>query len=80
MIMIMNEHGHYYSPDTHTLYDDNGKAITHFSDASELFEKLSENDQLAISNLVSRAYKAGRINSEIIYKKKIMELFGIEED
>lgn len=33
--MTMNGHGHYYSPDTHTLYDDNGKAITYFSDASE---------------------------------------------
>lgn len=80
MIMIMNEHGHYYSPDTHMLYNDNNEVITYFSDATELFEKLSENDQLAISNLVSRAYKAGRINSEIIYKKKIMKIFGIEEN
>ena len=79
MVMIKNEHGHYYAPYTHTLFDEQNQVIVHFSNAAEIFEKLSEDDQMAISNLVSRAYKAGYKSSNVAHKKKIMELFEIEE-
>ena len=80
MIMIMNEHGHYYCPETHTLFNDKNQPIVHFSNASEIYENMTEDDQMAISNLVSRAYKAGCRSSDAAHKKKILELFDLMEE
>ena len=75
-----NEYGHTYYPDSHIFFDENNQMICHASTATEIFEKMNEEEQNAISLLVSRAYNAGRKRKETEFKRFILNMFNIVED
>lgn len=79
-IVKQNEYGHTYYPNAHIFYDENNQMICHASTATEIFEKMNEEDQDTISLLVSRAYNAGRKRKETEFKKFILNIFNIVED
>lgn len=79
-ITKQNEYGHTYYPNSHSFFDENDQIICHASSATEIFEKMNEEEQDAISLLVSRAYNAGRKRKEIEFKQFILNMFNITED
>lgn len=64
---------------TTRLINEKDEIICCASDAKDIFESLKEQDQEAILDLVSRAYKVGFEEVQKIYKKKIKKLFDLEE-
>lgn len=76
---LINECGHKYDTYTHLFLNEKDEIICCASDAKDIFESLKEQDQEAILDLVSRAYKVGFEEGQKIYKKKIKKLFDLEE-
>ena len=79
-IVKQNEYGHTYHLNSHIFFDENNQIICRASSATEIFEKMNEEEQDVISLLVSRAYNAGKKRKEIEFKNFILNMFNITED